>query len=126
MTFTYVGDLSTDLDTIRFYVQDTVASSGPKPAGANFTDEEIDGVLTNEGSWQRAVAGLFEVLAALWGQYVDISVGPRREALSQTAARYADQAEKWRRKYGGSAPGAGVRHPTRIDGYSDDVSADED
>lgn len=125
MTLTYTGDLATDLDKVRFYIQDTVANSGPKPAGANFTDTELNGLITVEGSWQRAVAGAFEVLAGLWGQYVDIAVGPRRESLSQTAANYAKQAGEWRAKYGGSASGTGTRQPTRVDGYSDDVAADE-
>lgn len=126
MTHTYVGDLSTDRDKVRFYIGDTVENSGPKPGDGSFTDAEIDGLITAEGSWQRAVAGAFEVLAGLWGLYVDIAVGPRKEALSQTARNYERLATKWREQYGASSSGVGVAHPTRIDGYSDDVSSDED
>ena len=123
MAVTYTDTLLTNRDKIRFYIQDTTASSGPKPGGDNFSDNEIAGLVTAEGNWQRAVAAAFETLAGLWGQYVDISVGPRREAMSQTAARYASLAEDWRDRHG-STSGAGTRFVTRTDGYSQDVAAD--
>lgn len=122
--FTYLGDLSTDRDKARFYIGDTDPSDGPIPGGSNFSDGEIDGLITAEGSWQRAVAGAFETLAAQWGQYVDTAVGPRREQLSQTAERYTKLAAEWRKRHGSTAS-AGVRHITRVDGYSDDVAANE-
>lgn len=125
MTFTYAGDMSTDLEKVRFYIQDTVSGSGPKPSDGNFTDEELGGLITVEGNWQRAVAGAFEVLSSSWTTYADIRVGPRSESYSQIAEKYAQLASGWRSRYGGSATGAGTRHPTRIDGYSSNVSADE-
>lgn len=124
MTFTYAGTLATNLDKVRFYIGDKVASSGPRPAGGNFTDEELGGLITAEGSWQRAVAGAFEALAAEWGTSTDITLGPRSESLSQVAARYATQAGEWRKKYG-TAGRAGSRYPTRVDGYSSDIASDE-
>ena len=124
MALTYMGDLSTSLDKVRFYIQDTTASSGPKPGDANFTDAELSGLITAEGSWQKAVAGAFEILASAWSKYADTQVGPRREAFSQIAERYTGLAEDWRVRHGSTGT-AGSRHPTRIDGYSDDVSADE-
>jgi hypothetical protein len=124
MAFSYDDRLTTDRDRVRFYIQDTVSDSGPKPGGDNFSDDEIDGLVTLEGSWQKAAAGALEVLAALWGQYVDTQVGPRREQLSQTAARYAQMAQQWRSRHGSTAV-AGVRHMTRVDGYSDDIDASE-
>jgi hypothetical protein len=123
MAVTYLDTLATNRDRIRFFIQDTTEDSGPKPAGANFSDAEIAGLVTVEGSWQRAVAAAFETLAGLWAQYVDISVGPRREAMSQTAQRYKELAETWRSRHGSTA-GAGVRYVTRTDGYSSDVAAD--
>ena len=125
MTLTYAGTLATDLDKVRFYIQDTAANTGPKPAGANFTDAELGGLITVEGTWQKAVAGAFEILAGLWGQYVDMQVGPRRESLSQTAARYESLAARWRKAAGGSsASTVGHRFPTKVDGYSHDVRSD--
>lgn len=126
MAFTYVGDLSTNRDKVRFYICDTVSGSGPRPNGGNFTDAEVDGLLTVEGSWQRAAAAAFEVLAAEWAQYVDTQVGPRREALNQTAQRFAELATMWRARAGSSAPTrAGYRFTMCVDGYSDDIANDE-
>jgi hypothetical protein len=129
MTFTYLGTLATDLDKVRFWIGDTssVSGAGVKPGGANFTDEELGGLITAEGNWGRAVAGTCEVLASLFAQQVDITLGPRREALSQAADRYQKLAERFRAQYGmpSGTSRAGVRHPTRIDGYSQDVASNE-
>ena len=78
VTVTYLGDLTTDLDKVRFYVRDTESGSGPRPDtdSSNFSDDELNGLITLEGSWSRAVAGIYEALAAEWGQYVDTQVGP--------------------------------------------------
>jgi hypothetical protein len=124
MTFTYVGDLSTDLDKVRFYVQDTAEGSGPKPSGVNFTDEEIGGLVTAEGSWQRSVAACFDALASIWGRYADITAGPHRESLSQIAEGFRKRAEAWRKEHG-STSRASISAMTRVDGYSDDVASNE-
>jgi len=126
MTVTYIGDLSTDRDKVRFYLQDTVEGSGPKPSEGNFTDAEVDGLIDLEGNWQRAVAAGFEALAAGWGKYADLTVGPRKEALSQIAARYQKLAEDWREKYGtATMRRVYVAGQVRVDGYSDDVASDD-
>jgi hypothetical protein len=117
MAFTYVGDLSTDRDKVRFYIQDTVENSGPKPSDGNFTDAEIDGLLTVEGNWPQAVAAAYEVLEAAWAGYADWQAGPRRESASQIAERYGKKAEVWRDKELG-----GVATLTRTDAYTDDTS----
>jgi hypothetical protein len=122
---TYDDALSTDRDKVRFYLHDTVEDSGPFFDGSNFSDDEITGLITVEGSWQRAVAGGLEILASAYAPLVDTSIGARRESLSQAAARYEAMAKKWRAQYGRTGGGAGVRHVTRIDGYSQDVSSDE-
>ena len=124
MAFTYLGTLATDRDKVRFYIGDTVENSGPKPASGNFTDAEVDGLVTTEGSWQKAVAAGFETLAGLWSQYVETPIGPRRQSYSQTAAGYEKLAKTWRRRSGSQAR-AGSRAVTRVDGYSDDVAADD-
>lgn len=126
MSFTYDQTLASNADRVRFYVQDTTVNSGPKPGSANFQDQEIDAVITAEGTWQRAVAALFEVLAGAWANEVDITVGPRHESLSQAAQRYSDMAAQWRSRYGVSTSGTsrvGSRSVTRVDGYSDDVDS---
>lgn len=92
MAFTYIGDLSTDLDEIRFTIGDTVANSGPKPNGGNFTDAEITGLLLREGSIIRTVGKIYQVLAATWTRFVDSKIGPRDEKLSKIA-------EGWRKQW---------------------------
>lgn len=125
MTVTYVGDLSTDLDKARFYLNDTVEGSGPKPSDGNFSDAELNGLIAAEGSWQKAVAAGFETLAAAWRPLTDIRVGSRAESLSKIADGFAKDAEKWRAQYGGTASSVTSSAWTRVDGYSDDVAADE-
>jgi hypothetical protein len=102
MTFTYLGTLATDLDKVRFHVGDTSSATGAgvRPDGTNFTDEELTGLLSVEGSWGRAVAGAFATLAGLFAQQVDITLGPRREALSQAAERYSALSAEWRKIHG--------------------------
>lgn len=127
MTFTYDGDLVSDLDKIRFKVQDTVSGSGVKPSGGNFTDEEINGLLTIEGTVNRTVAALYEALHATWANHVDARIGPRDEKLSQKAKNYEKLAAKWRDDYGygDEATTLVTGFVTRVDGYSDDIDSGE-
>ncbi len=122
MAFTYDDTLGSDLATVRFYLQDTVANSGPKPSDSNFTDAEIEGLIAAEGSWQRAVAAGFETLAAAWRRYPTFKADGLSLNRSDIAKGYTTQAKEWRRKYGGSGGGAGSRAVTRADGYSDDIT----
>lgn len=117
MAFTYLGTLATDRDLVRFYIQDTVENAGPKPSNGNFTNDEIDGLLTAEGNWQQAVAAAFEALEAAWAGYADWQAGPRRENASQISERYNKKAEVWRDKQQG-----GVATLTRTDAYTSDSS----
>lgn len=121
MAFTYIGDLSTDIDKVRFYIQDTVSGSGPKPGDGNFTDAEITGLVDVEGSWQRAVAAGFETLSSSWRRYPNFQADGLRVDRTAIADGYAKQAATWRKKYGRTG-GAGSRATTRVDGYSDDKS----
>lgn len=96
MTVTYVGDLSTDLDKVRFHIDDTVENSGVKPGGGNYQDAEINALLTaNSNDIDRTITMLFQQLAASWARYVDTQVGDRRESLSQVAKQYRNLAQKW-------------------------------
>ena len=122
MAFTYLGTLATSRDKARFYLQDTVEDSGPKPADGNFTDAELGGLITAEGSWERAVAAGFETLAAAWRRYPSFKADGLTLSRSDIAKGYDAQAKEWRRKYGGSGGGAGSRAVTRVDSYSDDIT----
>ena len=121
MAFTYSDDLSTTRDQVRFYIQDTVEDSGPKPSDGNFSDDEITNLITLEGSWQRAVAAAFETLAAAWMRYPNFSADGLRLDRGAIAKGYREQAAKWRARFGESSTGTGSVAVTRVDGYSDDV-----
>ena len=121
MAFTYLGTLATDRDKARFYLRDVTEDSGPRPADANFSDAETDGLITVEGSWQRAVAAGFEALAAEWRRHPSFTADGLRLDRSDIADGFAEQAKEWRKKYGTSAGGVGYVAVLRVDGYSDDV-----
>jgi hypothetical protein len=128
MTFSYAGTMATDLDYIRLHIGDTTASSGPKPGtgtATNFTDEEINGLKTIQGTKERTVAALYGVLAAMWARYVDSKIGPRDEKLSKIADSYAKLAKQWQQDYGTATATANFGFVTRVDGYSDDITNDE-
>lgn len=103
MAFTY--DLSATSGRVRLAIGDTVQGAGPRPGGANFSDEEIAALLTIEGSTQRASAACFEALSALWAaQPTDIRVGPRGESYS-ASSQFAKRAQTMRDTFG-QTPGA--------------------
>ena len=128
MAFTYVGDYSTDLDKVRENIRDVTSGSGPRPGNANFTDALINGIITDEGSWQRATAALFEMLAAEWRRHPSYSTDGLRLDRSDIADGFDKIAEDWRSKYGGAvrqyAP-VYVSGQITKDGYSDDVTNDD-
>lgn len=125
MTITYHSTLDRDLDKVRFYLQDTVNSSGPKPADGNFTDDELSALVTVEGAWQRAVAAGFEALASAWRKYPSFTADGLKLDRSNIADGYDAKAKEWRKLYGTSVAsktgGAGSRAVTRVDGYSSDI-----
>jgi hypothetical protein len=125
MAFTYSGTLTTNLDKVRFYLQDITSGAGPKPGDGNFTDAELEGLITAEGSWQRAVAAGFETLAIAWRKYPSFTADGLQLARSDIAKGFAEQAKEWRKLHGSSTTArtgvAGSRAPTRVDGYSSDV-----
>ena len=123
MAFTYSDALVLDRDRVRFAIGDTPPSAGPKPDDGNFTDAEIAGLLDIEGSWQRAVAGAFETLSALWAKHVTFIAGTGMQSnQSDIANSYRTSAKEWRDKYGyGKEPSAGSEPVVRADGYSDDI-----
>lgn len=125
MTVTYDGDLSTDLEKLRFYTGDTVSGSGPRPGDRNFTDAELNPLITLEGSWEKAVAAVFEALTAEWASQPDIRVGPRSESRSQPAKEFRKKAEEWRAAYGGGLTARMISvGVNRADGYSVDIPSD--
>lgn len=125
MTFTYAGTLATDLDKIRFHIGDTTSGAGPKPDGTNFTDEELGGLLTAEGSVGRAVAGVYEALAVIWAPKYDFTSEGQSFRRSTPSERFAKLAAEWREQYGSAGTAATSMSLTRVDAYSDDIASDE-
>ena len=123
MAFTYRGTLATDLDRVRFSLGDTVSGAGPRPADANFTDAELNGLIALEGNWQRAVAAGFERLAAEWVRYPNFSTDGLRVDRSDIAAGFQAQAAKWRKDFPRPV-GVKVAGQITKDAYSDDVTSD--
>lgn len=113
MTFTYdlagSGDVL-NISKVRLEIGDTIADAGVRASGANLTDEEILVWLEAEGdSVMLAAARACEMLARDWSRVASISLGPRREALSDVAKAWKEQAEKLREQYGpGLAAGTGI------------------
>lgn len=100
--FTYDPTQPTDLDRIRFHVGDTMLNNGVKPNGQNLENEEITAVLAVELTWQQAVAGIFEMLAAAWATHVDISLGDASFGRQTPSQRFEALAKRWRELYGNS------------------------
>ena len=124
MAFTYDGTLGTNLGRVRFHLGDVVSGSGPRPADANFTDAEINGLVTVEGSWQRAVAGGLERLAVEWLRYPSFKGDGLTLNRSDIAKGYQTQAASWRKRFGAPTP-TYVVGTIRKDGYSDDIASND-
>ena len=124
MAFTYYGDRSTDLDKVRFNIGDTVNGGGPLPSSGNFTDAELSALISEAGSVDAATALALDAIAVRWNLYANITVGPRREELSQIADAFRATAAQWRDDHAvHSSSSAGARYLTRVDGYSSTYSA---
>ena len=106
MSINYDDRLTDDSDKMRFWLQDTVDDRGPKPAKKNFSDAEIDALITAEGSWQRAVAAGFEVLTSAWQSETTFSVQNGSYTRSDAANGYRKMAIEWRDKHGYAGDGA--------------------
>lgn len=84
MAFTY--DITTDRGKVRFVLGDITSAAGILPGGSNFSDAEIDTILTLAGTWQKAVPTLARAAAAQWGiKAASISIGDYSESRQQVA-----------------------------------------
>lgn len=97
MAFTY--SLSTDLGKVRLAIGDTVNGSGPRPAGTNYSDEEINVYLTPViaagYTYGRAVAQLFRLLAGEWAGKASVSIGDYSVQYAAVADNYRKAAAQW-------------------------------
>jgi len=120
MSFTY--DMTTTgnallISKVRLELGDTVEDAGVLPTGGNFTDAEILLKLEEySNDIGQTVGALAAILARRWGPVTDITVGPRREALSQVSKRWQTMANELNPSYASFSIGV-----QRSDGYSEEV-----
>lgn len=88
MTWTYDPMLATDLDRVRFEIQDTETSD------QLFSNEEITATLTTTGSVSASTLKLVKKLMMKFARLVDTQVGRVKEAASQRYAAYKEIADK--------------------------------
>jgi len=128
MAFTYAGTYDSDREKVCENIRDVTSGSGPLPGDANFSDELIAGIITDEGTWQRAVAACFEMLASAWSRFPTYATDGLKLERSKIADDFAKLANEWRGKYGGAArqySPATVAGQITKDGYSDDITNDD-
>ena len=120
MAFNY--DPTTDIGKTRLEIGDTDFGAGVKPSGKNFTDAEIQLLLTREGTWGRAAAAACEILARHWSRIPDsASTGSKiaggRSRSNQQVAHFRDAAKELRQLHGGGNNGAFSADFLRDDGF---------
>lgn len=117
MSFSYSTALTTSRDKVRFFIGDTTVNSGPKPSGGNFTDQEIDAVVTMEGSWHKAAALLLRTLASLWmNEATTVKIGPYSVTYTDRAKMYEQKAAEVESKMASSIAGLISFHGTNSTG----------
>ena len=122
--FDYNDSLSTNRDKVRFHLGDTVVEAGPLPNDGNFSDDELDGLISAEGTWQRAVAAGLERLAIAWTRHPTFKADGLSLNRSDIAKGYREDAQNWRKQYGYTRPTYVAGQITK-DAYSDDVTSDD-
>jgi len=126
MTYTYNGDLATDLDVERFHLGDTVEDSGVLPSGLNFTDDELGGLQTLTGTVNKTVSAAMAAVAAQWSSYANLTVGPRKEEYAAIADAWDKRRAAWNKEYNIHQTAlSSIGFVTRVDGFSDDLAADD-
>ena len=102
MSFTYDSDLLADRDKIRFMIDDT------DKAAAQFSDEEIAGLLTIYGTPQMAAAAMADRLSARYGARPDISIDGASFGYKERAIFYRNLARTLRSASSGAAGALGT------------------
>lgn len=115
MAFTYNDAGTTDIDRIRRAINDIIVGEGPLPSGDNFTDAALTDYVTIEGSWQGAVALALETLATAWRTHPTFSADGLSLSNSHISRGFADEAARWRKRFGTGTTTAGVVKGTVAD-----------
>ena len=119
MTFTYDFASERSISRVRLAIGDTVEGSGVLPDSKNYSDEEIQEILDEVGNDIDAATFIFlKALSNAWGHYADVTIGPRKEALSDIGFHYARRASEFGQQTGLSGKSFSVLLK-RVDGYSE-------
>lgn len=122
---TYTYDLANIATTPLVQIRRMIGDTGTTAATCHFADEEITyeyGVQGNDTT--ETAIELLEQLATMFADKASVSTGGQRIDLSGVSQRYADRAQSLRERAGDDG-GIGDMATTRVDGYSDDVAADD-
>lgn len=107
MTFTY--NLSDDDETkalvskVRLEIGDVTEGMGVRPnrANSNFSDEEIEHWLSEEGNDPMlAAARACDALASAWSLIVNETNGPRKVEYGKVAQEFRTHADRLKSTYG--------------------------
>lgn len=101
MTFSYDDALSTDVDVVRFLLQDTTQS------GAELSDEEITYWVTSSGSAGQAALACARALHMKYSRLVDREIGDMR-------IWYGQKAKAWNQAISQLEKTASVTSPLEI------------
>lgn len=100
MTFTYTPASPDDTTRVRYHIGDTVEAS------AIFTDEEIDFVISEEGSYQKAVVSLIQAVIAKIGHEPDFTADWLQVDWRRSVDAWRDLLAEKRSKFGIAARSA--------------------
>ncbi len=118
MSWSYIGSpLDEDKDKVRFRIGDTNTQD------QQMQDQEIDYLLTDQGSVEAAALKACEILAAKYSRFADSAVGDVKVSHSQKAAAYLTLAETLRGTTG--ITGAATAGPV-VGGTDDDLKFGKD
>lgn len=120
-------ELDTPVGQVRFQLGDRIEGSGVLPNGANLADEDIEFLLTQQGSdVMRAVAAAAEIIRRSWAQAVNTTVGPMRQELEAIYKHWEAESARLLTQYGSAtvATGAFSHGAARGDGYSDGTASE--
>ncbi len=119
MAFTYVGDLSTSLDKVRFDLGDTSSGAGVMPDATNIPDATINAAVTARGSVGAASVWLCKRIAARWSMIASQkTMGGRSEANAQVD-NFLKLADALAAEYGEASTGSFCIDSMRDDAYHD-------
>lgn len=108
MTFSY-SPFTADKDRVRFHLGDTDSSA------AKFTDEEITAIVTEQGTWQKAVVACLENLIARLSSTPDFRADWLQVSIGSAVAGYQSLLKTKRREFGIARITATAVQPYRPD-----------